>query len=145
MKLPQPGSVVAMMKNLVFVLAIAACGNKGQTQVSNAGSGDPPGPVKDTRTPLELRRDTACEQLGPRITDCAVADAKTALEAGTIKQKDFDAITKPEVKAKNTKEFVDDCSSKEFSSRQVRVLEVCPKEETECDPMLACLDNLNKQ
>jgi hypothetical protein len=145
MKRAQPGSVHAMMKNFVFVFAIAACGNKGQTQVSNAGSGDPPGPVRDTRTELERRRDTACEQLGPRITDCAVADAKAALDAGQLKQKDFDAVTKPEIKAKNTKEFVDDCSGKEFSSRQIRVLEVCQTEETECEPMLACLDNLNKQ
>ncbi len=134
-----------MMKNLVFVLAIAACGNKGQTQVSNAGSGDPPGPVRDTRTELEQRRDTACETLGPRITDCAVADAKVALGAGQIKQKDFDEITKPEIKAKNSKDFIDKCAGTEFSSRQVRVLEVCQSQETECEPMLSCLDNLNKQ
>ena len=117
--------------------------------VSNAGSGDgsadPPGPVTDTRTELERRRDDACKTLGPRITDCAVADAKAALDAGQIKQAQYDEITKPEVKAKNTSEFVEDCSGKEFSSRQVRVLEVCQKEETECEPMLACLDNLNKQ
>lgn len=145
MKLASPGSVIAMMRNLVFVLAIAGCGNKGQTQVSNAGSGDPPGPSSDNRTEVERRRDTACETLGPRITACAVADAKVALAAGQIKQKDYDESTKPEITAKNTKEFVEKCTGTGFSSRQVRVLEVCQTEETECDPMLACLDNLNKQ
>ncbi len=131
-----------MMKNLVLVLALSACG-KSQTPVSNQGSGE--GPVKDTRTAVERRRDTACESLGPRVTDCAVEDAKAALAAGTLKQKDYDAITKPEIKSKNTHEFVKDCAAKELSSRQVRVLEVCQKEETECDPLVACLDNLNKQ
>lgn len=145
MKLASPGSVIAMMRNLVFVLALAACGNKGQAPVANSGSGDPPGPVKDTRTEVERRRDTACETLGPRITGCAVADAKVALAAGQIKQKDFDESTKPEITAKNTKEFIEKCTGTEFSSRQVRVLEVCQTAETECDPMLTCLDNLNKQ
>lgn len=142
--------MTATMKNPLFVLvasvALAACGNKSQTSVSNAGSGeDPPGPVKDTRTAIEKRRDTACETLGPRITECAAADAKVALADGKIKQAEYDAITKPEVRAKNTEEFVDDCSAKELSSRQVRVLEVCQTAETECEPLLACLDNLNKQ
>lgn len=136
-----------MMKAIALALLLAACGNKSQTPVSNSGSGeaDPPGPVEDTRTELERRRDTACETLGPRITECAANDAKAALAAGTIKQAEYDAITKPEVRAKNTQEFVDSCQKAQYSSRQVRVLEVCQKEESECDPMLACLDNLNKQ
>jgi hypothetical protein len=135
-----------MMKTILFVLALAACGSsKTQTPVSNAGSGeDPPGPVKDTRTEIERRRDTACKALGPRITQCAADDAKVALTEGRLKQADYDAITKPEVKAKNTEEFVEDCTSKELSSRQVRVLEVCHKEESECGPLLSCLDYLNK-
>lgn len=137
-----------MLKTIALVIAIAACG-KSQTPVSNSGSGDgsadPPGPVKDTRTELERRRDDACKTLGPRITECAVADAKAALAAGQIKQAQYDEITKPEIKAKNTSEFVEKCTGSEFSSRQVRVLEVCQKEESECEPMIACLDNLNKQ
>lgn len=135
-----------MMKNLVIVVALAACsGPKTQTPVSNSGSGDGAGPVKDTRTELEKRRDAACETLGPRITECAVQDAKAALAAGKTTQKEFDATTKSEVLAKNTSEFVEDCGKREYSSRQVRVLEVCQKEEPECDPMLSCLDNLKKQ
>jgi hypothetical protein len=33
----------------------------------------------------------------------------------------------------------------DYSARQVRVLEVCQKEESECEPMLTCLDNLKPQ
>ena len=35
------------------------------------------------------------------------------------------------------------CKAKrDYSSRQIRVLEVCPEEETECAPLLECLQNL---
>jgi hypothetical protein len=134
-----------MMKNLVLVLVLAACGPKQTTPVSNAGDADPPGPVRDTRTEIERRRDTACETLGPRITACAVEDAKREIAAGRVTQKDFDANTAPEVQRKNTEKFVEACQEQSYSSRQVRVLEVCPQEESQCEPMLACLDNLNQQ
>jgi hypothetical protein len=138
-----------MMKNLIFLIAfIAACGNKSSTPIASSGSGtdDPPGPVTDTRPEIEKRRDTACEALGPRITACAVEDAKAQLAAGKVKQKDYDATTSSDVQRKNTDEFIKACKSPKtpYSSRQVRVLEVCPREETQCEPMLACLENLNK-
>ena len=133
-----------MMKTLMLLVVLAACGNKSSTPVANAGSGDS-APVRDTRTELEKRRDVACEALGPRITACAVEDAKKDLAAGRVKQKDFDLDTSPDVQRKNTEKFVEKCASATYSSRQVRVLEVCPREETECEPMLACLDNLNKE
>ncbi|HEY5947830.1 MAG TPA: hypothetical protein VIV40_20160 [Kofleriaceae bacterium] len=134
------------MKNLIFLVALAACGNKSSTPIANSGSGsEPVGPVKDTRTELEKRRDTACESLGPRITVCAVEDARKELAAGKVKQKDFDANTTPEVQKKNTAEFIKACQKSQYSSRQVRVLEVCQREESQCEPLLACLDNLNNK
>lgn len=136
-----------MMKNLVFVVALAACGSKSSTPIANAGSGDtePAGPVTDSRTDLEKRRDAACQTLGPRITACAVEDAKQELAAGKVKQKDFDASTSPDVQRKNTDEFIEACEKAQYSSRQVRVLEVCQREESQCEPLLACLDNLNNE
>lgn len=139
------GRVLVMMKNVVFVTLLLACGSKQQAPVSNAGSAEPPGPVQDTRTEIERRRDTACESLGPRITACAAEDAKKALAAGQIKQQQYDEITAPGVQTKNTEEFIDSCRKADYSSRQIRVLEVCQQEESECEPMLACLDNLNQQ
>ena len=145
MKHARPGRVCSMMKNLVFVL-VAACGSKQPAPVSNAGSGSADtGPVKDTRTEIEKRRDAACETLGPRITDCAVEDAKKALAAGKVKKEQFDKDTAPDVLKKNTSKFIDECTAPQYSSRQVRVLEVCQKEETECGPLVACLENLNKK
>lgn len=137
-----------MMKNLYLVVVLAAaCGSKQSPGVSNSGSGagESTAPVKDTRTEIEKRRDAACETLGPKMTACAVEDAKRDLAAGKVKQKDFDANTSKDVQAKNTEEFVKACEKTPYSSRQVRVLEVCQREETQCEPLLACLDNLNKQ
>lgn len=135
--------VFQQMRRFVLVLAIAACGGKQQTATPNGGD-DAVAPVKDTRTPLEQRRDTACEPLGARITACAVEDAKRDLAAGKTTQQQFDQDTSAGVQRKNTEEFVKACKQKQYSSRQVRVLEVCQSAESQCDPLLACLDNLNK-
>ena len=134
------------MKHLLFALAIAACASKQTTPVGNSGSGsDSAGPAKDTRSEIEQRRDAACQTLGPRITKCAIEDAKRDLAVGKVKKEQFDKDTGPDVQRKNTDEFIKKCSGEAYSSRQVRVLEVCQKEETECEPLLACLDNLNKK
>jgi len=134
------------MKKLVVVLALVACGPKHGSSVGNStGSGDEPVTPKDNRTALEKRRDAACETLGPRMTSCALEDAKADLAAGKVTQKQFDQDTASGVLKKNTEEFIKACEKAQYSSRQVRVLEVCQKEEPECGPLLACLDNLNKQ
>jgi hypothetical protein len=141
------GRVSIMMNNLILVLALAACGPKQATNVSNAtGDGSATAPPPDTRSEIEKRRDGACETLGPKITTCALDDAKKALAAGQVKQKDFDENTKPEILKKNTEEFIDKCKHPKtaYSSRQIRVLEVCQEQESQCEPLLACLDNLNK-
>ena len=130
------------MRSLVVVLALVACGpKKTATPVANGGSSDTP-PVKDSRTEIERRRDAACETLAPRITKCAVDDAKKDLAAGKIKKDQFDKDTAPEIQQKNTEKYASECRAAQYSSRQIRVLEVCQKEESECEPMLSCLENL---
>lgn len=101
-----------------------------------------PGPT-DSRTPIERRRDAACERLGPRITACAVEDARARLAAGKIDRRQFDADTAPAVQRKHTAEFDKACKGATYSSRQVRVLEVCFREETRCGPLLDCLGHLS--
>ena len=135
-----------MIKALVL-LALAACTKKPTTPVANEGTGSAGSGsgVRDTRTEIERRRDAASETLGPRKTKCAVEDAKKDLAAGKVKKEQFDQDTAPGVVQKNTEKYIDECKAKPYSSRQVRVLEVCQKEETECGPLLSCLDNLNKQ
>ena len=139
---PRPTRRVhCVMRNLGFVLVIAACG--GKPAPAGPGSGaEPIGVAKDTRSELEKRRDLSCEQVGAKITECAVADAKTELEAGRISKQEFDLDTTPDIRRKNTEKFVKACKVP-MSSRQVRVLEVCFKEEQECGPLGDCLTHLN--
>src|SRR4051812_8174949 len=112
--------VSVTMKHLVLAVLLAACGPKHTDNVGNSdGSGHFTEP-SDTRKPIEKRRDTACESLGPRITACAVEDAKADLAAGKVTQKQFDQDTSSGVQKKNSEEFVKACKKTEYSSRQVR-------------------------
>jgi hypothetical protein len=139
------GRVSITMKHLAFVLLLAACGPKHTDNVGNSDPDPNMTPKQDTRTAIEKRRDDACGTLGPKITTCALEDAKAALDAGKVTKEQFDKDTASGVLKKNTEEFIDACRKSDYSSRQVRVLEVCQKEETECGPLLSCLDNLNKK
>ncbi|HSK02008.1 MAG TPA: hypothetical protein VK932_12235 [Kofleriaceae bacterium] len=125
-------------------LAIAACGGpQAAPPPSNEGmADDPPGVVRDTRTPLERRRDAACDRLGPKLAGCAVEDARAMLAAGKITRPQFEENTRPEVQRALAADWRKNCRSGYMSSRQVRVLEVCFREETECAPLEACLENL---
>ncbi len=133
-----------VMRSLVAVIMLtAACGGK---QTPNGGGGEgsaePVGVVKDTRTPIEKRRDVACDDLAPRLTQCAVDEAKADAAAGKISKAQLEKDTGPDVLRKNTEEAKKACKV-DLSSRQVRVIEVCMKEETECSPLQDCLGHLN--
>lgn len=140
----KPGRrVLTGMKSLVLILTIAGCGGKQTT--GGGGSDEHPGPAADTRTPFEKRLDSACDALGPRLTQCAVDDSGAELTAGRITKKQFDELTNPQMRAALDKDWETKCKKADRSSRQVRVLEVCHAEETECEPLLDCLENLNKR
>lgn len=125
-----------------FVLTIAACGNK------NKGGGDDDTLPDDLRgsgaataepapqTELQKRQAAACEQLGPRLTDCAIADARATMTPEQLAELDIEK-TGPV----HTREAIQQCKEQTLSSRQVRVYEVCMREETACDALTACLEN----
>ncbi len=134
------------MRSVTFlflgVLTLAACGNKsgsggGDTLPddlrtgSGAGSGS-----ADGASELERRKGAACEELGPRLTECAVADARATMTPEELAKLDIEN-TAPV----HTREFVKSCKGQTLSSRQVRVYEVCLREETECGALTACLEN----
>jgi hypothetical protein len=131
-----------------LVLMLAACGGPGKTPPPNTGGSGETGVVKDTRTEIERRRDEGCERVAKKVTQCAVDDAKADLAAGKVSQKDFEQNTAPKWQAELTAKYVEGCREKPLSSRQVRVLEVCFREEgenAECEPLLACLENIQPQ
>lgn len=126
------------MKSFVLIAVLAACGGKPAPQ-EPLGPAEPPGPVTDTRTELEKRLDAACKALEPKIVECTVDDAKAAHAAGTLSKAQLDDLTRPPILEKLAAEWEDKCDRRERSSRQVRVLEVCYREEQECGPLLDCL------
>jgi hypothetical protein len=133
-----------MKKHLIVtIVAIAAhSGACGGTQPAQpGGGGTDPDPVTDTRTEIEKRRDAGCEALAPRLFQCVVDDSKAEVAAGRLTKAQFEKDTSPEMQAAFKQDWFTKCK-RPMSSRQVRVLEVCFKEETECDPLYACLDNL---
>jgi hypothetical protein len=117
----------------------------GGSQHAEPASAPAPAPATDTRTAIERRRDAACDQLGPKITACAVDDTKADFAAGKIDKAQLDKDTAPAVQAKNTEKFVDECKGHSYSSRQIRVLEVCFQQEPQCGPLLDCLGHLSDQ
>jgi hypothetical protein len=134
------------MKRLILAIGLGglpACGAAQHTSEGGGSAAREPAAATDTRTPIEKRRDAACDQLGPKITACAVEDARADLAAGKIGQKQFDSDTAPDVQRKNIEEFQKACKRTPYSSRQVRVLEVCYHEETQCGPLLDCLGHLS--
>ena len=136
-----------MTRALAIVLTLVACSSRPAAKHPDDDPNwgrpqDAQGPAKDSRTPLEQRRDAGCTQLGPRLTACAVEDAKADLAAGKTTQKQFDQDTAAAVQSKNTQQFVDKCEASQMSSRQVRVLEVCFKQAPDCGELRRCLANL---
>lgn len=132
------------MKIVLFVLMLAACG--GKQPPPKTDEPPPTGVVKDTRTDIEKRRDAACENVGKITAKCAVEDAKKDVASGKTKQADFEKDTKPEIVAKLAAKVEGECKShKDYSSRQIRVMEKCPQYETECAPLMECLHNVQPQ
>jgi hypothetical protein len=120
------------VKILALIGFLAACGGHQTTTTTT----DPP-PPPDTRSAIEKRRDAACDQLAPKLTACAIADAKA-----TMSPAEYAKLNPEELRAKHKQEFLKECKGAQMSSRQVRVLEVCFKEESECGPLASCLENL---
>ena len=127
------------MKTILCVLALVACGGKQQPATTGPGSeAGPTAPAKDPRSAIEKRRDAACDQLQPKITQCAIDDAKASMSPA-----DYAKLNPEELRAKHGEEFLKECKGATYSSRQVRVLEVCFQQEHECEPLGTCLENLN--
>jgi hypothetical protein len=129
-----------------IVLALAACGSTPAPAPHSPPQPTPPpttNSVQDTRTALEQRRDAACEIVGKRTAQCASDDSKALFAAGKIKEAEYKSATDPRVVTKDAEVYTDKCKAKrDYSSRQIRVLEKCPEYEQACDAFLQCLQNL---
>jgi len=129
---------------ILAVLALAACPKKQTPATTGGDDDDLPadlGPKGETEPPpptteLQQRQYAACERVIPRETACAVQDAKEHLSPEEYKKQQID-----ETAPIHTREYIKKCKNNYMSSRQVRVYEVCDREETECGPLVECLQN----
>jgi hypothetical protein len=96
--------------------------------------------TRRSRPSSSAARDAACESLAPRLTDCAIADARATMSPDELAKLDLEK-TAPV----HTQKFLESCKAQTLSSRQVRVYEVCQREESDCEPLIACLDNASPQ
>ncbi len=133
---------------VTLAAALAGCGGKSRPATNpdddlTLGSGGSGGSGSAAKaTPFEARRDAACEQVGSKVSKCAAEDTRNDKQhpptADELAQLDQTA-------AIDKREYVKKCEAADMSSRQIRVMEVCAKSETECDPFLACMDNMKPQ
>ena len=112
-----------------IALALCACAKKSPPADDtlpddlHPGSGSGGAIANQGGTELERRRDAACEALGPRMTACAIADARATMTAEELAKLDIEQVA-----TIHTREFVKDCKSHAMSSRQVPpVHEICLK------------------
>jgi len=124
------------MRFAVIAVLCVACGPSKQKQDPDP---DPTPPTTKPQTEIEKRQDAACRAVGAKLKQCAIED---------------DAKMSPEERAKSDvahtapileREYIKACTERYLSSRQIRVREVCMREETECAPLLSCLANGDPQ
>ena len=137
------------MKRLAIVLLFAACGGKSAGPASPGGASGsasdddltihPQKPGGGAETEFDRRRQAACEQVGAKVAACAVEDTRNDKAHPPTKD---ELAQLDQTAAIDKREYVKKCVDGPMSSRQVRVMEVCVQQETQCDPFLACLDNM---
>lgn len=115
--------------------SLAACACRTSPPASGTAA-----PAGDGKTELQRRQEAACAAVGERTTACAVADAKAKATPEELRKLELDQ-TAP----RNTEKFIAECVAKPMSSRQVRVFEVCYREERECEPFFSCLEHARPQ
>lgn len=126
------------MIKALFAIAVAVaagCGSKTAAPQHPDDDTLGSGPAH-ADTEIHRRRDAACEVLAPRMTACAIEDAKATMTPQEIAGLDLDKTAKI-----HQREFLKDCTGDELSSRQVRVYEVCGKEAPDCAALVECLKN----
>ena len=128
-----------MRLTFLALVVCVACGGAGNKPGPANGSDPDPVVPSENRTEIQVRQEAACEQAARRVRQCAIAD--TMKQSPEERKKADVEHTAPILE----REYIKACTAAQMSSRQVRVYEVCLKEESECDPFLDCLDNAKPQ
>lgn len=134
---------VARLVGVLLVGTLVVLVAAGQGGCGGGGTPAPAQPVPDpqpAKTEFQRRQEAACDALGPRLTQCAYDDARRTMTPAELAKEEVEA-KRPE----HTKLIVDKCRKQQMSSRQLRVYEVCMREERECAPLIDCLEHAKPQ
>jgi hypothetical protein len=123
-----------------LLVCLLAC-----TPSSPATTTTTPPPPTDTRTPIEKRRDEGCVKVGKMSARCAVEDSNQRFAKGEITKTEHEQAIEPKIVRALADKYTSECRHIDMSSRQVRVMEVCMREETECGPWQSCIANMQPQ
>jgi hypothetical protein len=130
--------LIELLASVGLIAWGAACGGGGKPATAQP---DPePAAQAPGKSEFERRQEAACDALGPRLTQCAYDDAKRTMTKAELAKEEVEA-KRPE----HTKLIVDKCRKQQMSSRQLRVYEVCLREERECAPLIDCLEHSKPQ
>jgi len=90
---------------------------------------------------IEKAQNAECERMCPRVTGCALEDAKKHLDSEKIKEEKL--VEKMPVLEKKC---VDECKKNPLSLRQLRVYVKCNNDaESSCDEFLKCMEESQPQ
>ncbi|MEZ4359219.1 MAG: hypothetical protein R3B48_03495 [Kofleriaceae bacterium] len=135
-----PGGASAFLSRGRWPLAVAllslACGGRGAPAERPAGVEPQPEPASE----FARRQRAACAATGERVTACAITGLRAASTKDELAKLDLEKMQQV-----NSAAYAEKCEADALSSRQLRVYEVCLREERECEPFLSCLDNLTPQ
>lgn len=120
----------ARIAGVMFVLLAACAGGSSGTTAQEP-------PLSNSRSvELDAAQDAACQRLAPKVTDCAIEDARA-----TMSPQDFADMARDldELADRNSEQYIDHCTRSPMSRRQLEVYEQCALDVT-CEEFLACTD-----
>lgn len=88
---------------------------------------------------FSMHQQAMCDALAPRLTTCAVEQARKNLTEREIEKQ---GLSDPAFLRKYTNDIRSECSLKEISMRQIKLLETCTAQDSDCKTYLSCLDTV---
>ena len=105
--------------------------------VMTACSGGAGGPAaRPSAAQLQASQDAACQRVVPKVTDCAIESARTEMSAERFAELARDI---EELAARNSEQYIDQCTRSPMSARQIAVYDGC-RLDVPCEQFLSCVD-----
>jgi hypothetical protein len=140
--------MVRRLAIVLFALAAASCGSSasgsGETREPAAAPVAAADPAAERQAGAEQKlraaQESAVGAMCERLVDCSVADARASMSKEEVDKLDL-ATTVPKARAQCESE----ASKSALSPRQVKVIQHCVSEPSDCQVLATCLDEASKK